>query len=1550
MNLWLRPLSTLIHTSSSLQRLVTRVGKGIEASRLPFAMDSKAPYAMLMMFIMLIAPLTAMVEQSSRQSRELEPEKERLFGIHSDLDFNTTDGFALTNITIDASNGEAELSRPVLSWNAITNPSLMVPRTGGCAAYVEETQSIYLMGGRSDPDPSLSGDEETTRSVEKFTVENASWESIDSSMPVDQMYFDCAAIGSVVYSVGDYHPFTTPEVRAEGLLQIYNASNDTWYEGAYMPGNTGVGLSGVEDLGGFIYSAGGVSRKDRSDISNVTLRYNPQTDTWDQMADMNVGRHSFTLSAFQGKLYALGGIVRQYDPISGQYFIAPSNHTEVYDAQTNTWTNHTDLPFDRAAHASTVFNGEILIAGGVSGSGWGAQTREVHGYNPLTETWSLHSDLPFDMYDHTITAINESVVYASGDSSSYRFSTWSSNYRDVTGIHNNSETQSGWITSDIIDLRQSANGVASPVRLEFDGTALPGTELQLQYRLAANTPDMSAALWRPLGPENVSQFHLTGDHTLTAIGEGMSYLQYRIKMSTAELIEWSTPDFDSVVIFSEEASLLTPPPTSMHPNAAQVTVQSFHSSFGTNSNYSLLLHQTNADGFNLPAEDSAKITWNNITSSYTIEDQGGILRQSGVDVSVHSSSEQGDVMHWGLSINEGLTTQYLVMEIQTEGELSSAFRTDSTIEIQNVLNIDITGYSSNFSSMGDNSVSDFEVFPDGAEIKVTVDHTFDQSGTRLLFGTIEARLHIDIENPQFGWYNSTTEWEQLITGSETELSYPVANVSSGNANIWIEARTQDDFVLNVDSVIKEIIVNADAPVQISNIPQNNDYINENPERSVEFNFYDIGGFTTETVQAYVWIEALHDADSDGEFSSSERVPIEVFVSNVENNWLLNLTVNDTANEDHQMVHVILEGTNMAGKNIRDTSLNSNYGLVSWMSRTPENANISSVEPLPGTAGNEVQRLEPTGTVGWKVVVSDSNALTDISEIRLILGKDEALGMRYSPTQNVCESMDARLLIDNSCFAEVLNNSYSISFAASIDWALTESGLDIGHLEIQVDDYDGRQTLELDNQWTLERELSIEFNSIMDVEGAVQGELQSGWSIVTGDSIQVNATLNHLTSNTSYNGPVSVFWRGKIQDQFFSESFSVQVVDGKLSSVIQAPAGAGLWHQTVLEIWDPYNSELFYSMELPNMLLDDSPPLLIESAMATGVSRYHLEAVEVGVNIDEGISWSGNLTLQCQIRSLEFEWPALTQTRGPTTVFDGKTMFSFLFNFAEQGDPSTLSTQSSMDCWASGMDDAGFELYSPGGNSENSPWLSTSLSNIGPDLAIQSVNFEGSASEGSKLRIAVGVISLGETIETRFNVTLSIVQDGQSTVFGRELIPGMDEDTEVEIRSTLEVPGGDWTLLIEIDAEQSIWELSETNNVWSKNYSQDKDSVSFVTPAVAAGGGVLGLIALVMFARKKKTLQYDEDTSPAKKKPLKGPPSRSQNSSNPNSLKGPPPKSLVEIATPQQELEAQGMETVESYAKLPGGGDYDYSGGQTIYSGNGIGTWKQNPDESFTRIE
>ncbi|MCH1423425.1 MAG: hypothetical protein L7U62_08075 [Candidatus Poseidoniaceae archaeon] len=1522
------------------------MSKGIESDRLPFDMDKKVCLALWLASIMLVTPLAALSQHVAGGNLEPSEVHKPHHGIHTDLSFNTSDGFALSNVSIDASNGEALLERPVLSMQSLTNSSLMSPRTGACATYVEDAGKVYLMGGIIDPDPVQSNDEEPTRSLEAFSIVNGTWEPLDSTMPVNQMYFGCTTIGPIIYAVGDHHPFTTPEIRSEGLLQIFNTSNSTWYAGALMPGSNAVGLAAVEDLGGFVYSAGGVGRKDRSDFSNATLRYNPQTNTWDQMANMSLARHSFTLTEFHGKLYAMGGIARQYDPVSGQYYTAPTNHTEVYDAQNDVWMNHTALPFDVAAHAATVHNNEIILAGGVTGTGWGAQTNEVHGYNPLTEQWTIHTDLPNDIYDLTLTGTNDSILYAAGDSSSSRFSTWSTNYVDDSGIYYNPASQSGWITSSLIDLRQSTNGVASPVWLQFNGTLATDTDLRLQYRFGASPSDTTSSVWKPLGPQSTSEYYQTGNHSLTEQGEGMSFIQYRIQMETSELDKWFSPDLDSVEIYAEEASLLSSIPATMHPNAAQITLQTFHSSFSVDANYSLLLHQTNVDGFTLPSSDSANITWNSNTATFTVHDPANILRQSDLDVQVQSTSHQGDTLNWDIAINAGITSDYIAPELRTYGHHNSIFQSPEVIEIKNILDVHVTSYQSAFTSVGDASLTENEVFPDGVDIEITVDHSFNESGTRLLYGLIEARIHVDVLSPSNGWFNSTGEWTPLTTGMETVLRHTLSNDSSGDARLWIEARTQDDFVLNVNPSSKHITVNVDSPVETSKTPLNNSYINEEQERSVVFSFFDVGGFNTDSVKAYLWIEAEHDTNSDGIASENERVETPLYISNTGNDWTLNLTVNDTANNDHQMVHVTLEGTNLAGKAIRADGQSKDFGKTSWMSRTPQKANITLVESLFDATNETIQRIEPTGHFGWHVVVSDSNALTDIAEVRLVLGDDEGLGMVYRPTQNTCAALDARISVDASCYAEVVNNTYSLWFIGTADWTFTTSGLEIGHVLVEVDDYDGTQTMPLSGEWTLERELSIDFEVPSDAGGSVQGNLEPGWSIVSGEDVLLNATVLHERSETPYNGALSVFWRGKVQDEFFSQSYAVEVTEGQLSARIQAPTGAGLWHQTVLEIWDPYNAEQLFSTELPNMLLDNNPPLLVPSSMTSGISRYRLESVEIGVNIDESTSWTGNLTLSCQIRSLNFDWPVLTQIREPTTVFDGKTLFSFVFNFAEQGDPSTLSTQSSIACWATGFDDAGLPLASTGGNSETSPWLTSSLNNIGPDLAIGGVSFEGENSGGATYRVAVEVQSIGETIENTFNVTLSTVQDGVVTVVGRELVTGMQSDSNLEVRSSFTVPDGDWSLLIELDAEHDIWELSETNNVWSQNYSQDTDGFSFSTAALAGGVGILLLFIILAFTRRSKGSTDDEGVLTEVARPLSGPPQRTQSAVKPSNLSGPPPRTPVSEAIEETGFSAT---TVAVYANLPGGGTYSYDGGITVYSGPEIGSWQQNEDESFTRI-
>ena len=104
-----------------------------------------------------------------------------------------------------------------------------------------------------------------------------------------------------------------------------------------------------------------------------------------------------------------------------------------------------------------------------------------------------------------------------------------------------------------------------------------------------------------------------------------------------------------------------------------------------------------------------------------------------------------------------------------------------------------------------------------------------------------------------------------------------------------------------------------------------------------------------------------------------------------------------------------------------------------------------------------------------------------------------------------------------------------------------------------------------------------------------------------------------------------------------------------------------------------------------------------------LSRYHLDDIGIGVNIVEDETWTGELNLTCQVISTEIQWEPVTIQLQPSNVFQGKTLFSFSFDFSQQGDPSLLSPEARIDCWASGLDDAGWELQRFSGDSLIEPW-------------------------------------------------------------------------------------------------------------------------------------------------------------------------------------------------------------------------------------------------------
>lgn len=1483
--------------------------------------------------------------------------------------FNASDGFTPSNITVNSADGTPMLDRPVINFQTAPAPGMMFRRAAGCLEYNSVTEEAWLIGGRYDPNPSQSGDEDITNFIETFDIANQTWSPNPDTLPQPQAYHECVTVQGKIYAIGDYHPYATPAIMGDGMVHIFDPATNNWTDGTSMPATTGVGLAGMDTLDGFIYVAGGVGKKDRSDLTNRTMRYNPATDVWDYMANMSAPRHSFELVAFDGKLYALGGIVTLFDAALNQTTTQSANHTEIYDPVTNTWTNGSDLPFKISSHAAVVHNDEIVIAGGRNNN---LRYDQVRGYNPHTGQLHAHDPLHTALYDFDMLNVDGALVYAGGDTSAWRFSNWGTAYSDTTGSHENPNSQSGTLLSDIFDLRTNPTASATPLWIELDGITPVNTQLTMQYKTGATPSDISNSPWRPLGANQSSESLNIGNHTITDAVEGDSLIQYRIEFETSEFNEWTTPTLHHVEVGSEEAGFFSAPPSVLNPNAQVSVVQSFHSAYDAQSTYSLTIRQTTYDGFNITGLDPAVLSYDPSASSLSIDDVDGILRSTDIQAT-HSSSVDGDVVDWSFAVNDGLSTPYLQMSATTHGAATTSYTTPTITSIDNELTVEVLDMTSSFSSQGDSSVSEGEIYPGDAPFSATVDHTFTNSGARLLNGLIEARINIDVTSTEASggaFYTYQGLWTTLGIGSTTSIEFMLPNGTSGDARIWLEARTSEDLALNVLASNRTVEINNEAPVLTGTEPMNGAYTNEENNRQVSLQYHDVGGFSNATVQGFIWIEALHDISGNGASEASEYVPHPLDFSNDGNDWTIHLEVNESANDDHQLVRIWLKGTDLAGFDIGPSSAAD--GTLWWESRTPAKGQLLSLEVLDNGNSENPIRLEPTKEVGWRLEVSDANKIDDITRVTMLLGDDPTLGLRYNTNLGTCEGLDARMQVTQGCNA-VLGETLVIEFKAVVDWTFVTPGSNDGRIDVVIEDYDGIQTVTFEEQWTYEAEMEVVLESLMDIQGEVQGDLSEGWSIQSGEQIRLNASIHHALSNTSYTGPVSVYWNGKLQSDRWSGGTSGEAIDGHLSIEFDAPLGSGLLFETELSIWDPYATRELLTIDLPTLRIDGAAPVLLDSTLSSGFSRFHLSEVEIGANIQEANLWSGNLTLHCQVRSLSDSWPVSSQSKASSTVYDGKTMFSFVFDFSPLGDPSTLATQASIVCWASGMDDAGWTLAANGGNSELDPWLTLPLSSNGPDLAITDVKISGGRDSGETMRLAVQLASLGEAIDDPFNVSIYTETDGERTLVGRELVTKIGMNTATTLRSTITVPSGAWSLHVEVDAEQLMWEVDETNNAWNASFSPSTSGFGSATIAAAGGISLVGLAGLVLLLRRRGSVDSDLEVeapeltqAPAAAKPLRGPPQRSSTPKpKPAGLKGPPGRK------PQTEPEAEvdGSKaldaliqpisksgdssigtTVSEWSKLPAGGEYDYAMEQTVYKGEECGVWQMNEDKTFTRIE
>ena len=192
------------------------------------------------------------------------------------------------------------------------------------------------------------------------------------------------------------------------------ASPNSWASKAPMPqGKSNFGLAMVN---GKIYAIGGTIRNyvdswtrgfsGTSETVNTNYEYDPEADRWTIKPPMPAPRYSFATAVYEDSIYCIGGVLNLVSYTGGVEVITAA--VEAFNLSTNKWENKTSMPTRRGYFATMVYEDNIYcIGGGIN---------EV--YNIATDTWQTKAPMPFNGSIRTANVVN-GELYLTFDSLMY---------------------------------------------------------------------------------------------------------------------------------------------------------------------------------------------------------------------------------------------------------------------------------------------------------------------------------------------------------------------------------------------------------------------------------------------------------------------------------------------------------------------------------------------------------------------------------------------------------------------------------------------------------------------------------------------------------------------------------------------------------------------------------------------------------------------------------------------------------------------------------------------------------------------------------------------------------------------------------------------------------------------------------------------------------------------------------------------------------------------------------------------------------------------------
>ncbi|MGY8768492.1 MAG: Kelch repeat-containing protein [Pirellulales bacterium] len=208
------------------------------------------------------------------------------------------------------------------------------------------------------------------------------------NLPLTLTSFGGAKLGDDIYvyggHIGGAHSYSTAE-QSDHFLRL-NAKNNQWEELPVGPKLQGLAL--VSD-GIKIYRIGGFTAKnaegEEHDLwsQSTVAQYDPSTNNWSDLPSLPGPRSSFDAAILDDTIYVLGGwsMAGEADNVWHK-----TGWKLDLSAKTLEWKSLGEIPFQRRALAVAAYQGKIYAIGGMQSSG--EPTTRVDVYDSSTKEWS----------------------------------------------------------------------------------------------------------------------------------------------------------------------------------------------------------------------------------------------------------------------------------------------------------------------------------------------------------------------------------------------------------------------------------------------------------------------------------------------------------------------------------------------------------------------------------------------------------------------------------------------------------------------------------------------------------------------------------------------------------------------------------------------------------------------------------------------------------------------------------------------------------------------------------------------------------------------------------------------------------------------------------------------------------------------------------------------------------------------------------------------------------------------------------------------------------